>query len=125
MWKWIKKWKEEDDFVKWAKHFKNKIKGEVKEQFEEAWPSVKNHDANVRGSFVLYWEMRATEGPIHKINRAMTIAYLAYLIDGAGAVGRNDLIEVLNNMIMNIPRINAEITTCLLAIQEGVSNEEE
>jgi len=122
MYKWVKKWATDDDFVKWAKYFKNRIKGEVKEQFEEAWPKVRNHDVNVRGSFVLYWEMRTKEGPIHKMNQPMTIAYLAYLADGAQSVGKGELLHVINNMIMNIPRINGEI---IQAIVDGASHEEE
>ena len=121
MWKWSKKWKTEENFVKWAKYFSNRLKGEVKEQFEESWVNVKNHDVNVRGSYLLYWEMRAKEGSLHHINQPMTIAYLAYLCDGAQSVGRTDLVPVINNMIMNIPRINAEI---IGAIMEDSDEEE-
>ena len=62
----------------------------------------------------------------------MSIGYLAYLADGAQAAGREDIIEVLNNMIMNIPRINLEITNGLVTkmksdnpTEEGVVDEEE
>lgn len=122
MWKIVQHWKTDENFVKWAKAFSNKLKGEVGQQFEESWPIVRNNDPSVRASYVLYWQMRATEGVIHQMNQPMSIAYLAYLADGAQATGRSDLMPILNNMILNIPRIHAEIAGEIL---KGDSSEEE
>ena len=126
MWKWIKKWRTDEAFVKWAKSFSNKLKGEVKGQFDESWPVVRTNNPEVRGSYVLYWTMRGTEGPVHSVAQPMAIAYLAYLADGAQSVGREDLLPVINNMIMNIPRIHAEIVTEVLENgKESGTDEEE
>ena len=126
MWKWIKIYKEDKKFVEWAKQIEKKVKGEVREQFKEAWPKVRNNNEAVKGSFVFYWEMRTNMTQIHSMAQPMAIAYLAYLADGAQSVGREDIIEVLNNMIMNIPRINVEISNSLIAqIQEDFTAEGE
>ena len=126
MWKWIKIYKEDKKFVEWAKQIEKKTKGEVREQFKEAWPKVRNNNEAVKGSFVFYWEMRTNMTQIHSMAQPMAIAYLAYLADGAQSVGREDMIGVLNNMIMNIPRINVEISNSLIAqIQEDFTAEGE
>jgi hypothetical protein len=126
MWKWIKIYKEDKKFVEWAKQIEKKTKGEVREQFKEAWPKVRNNNEAVKGSFVFYWEMRTNMTQIHSMAQPMAIAYLAYLADGAQSVGREDIIGVLNNMIMNIPRINVEISNSLIAqIQEDFTAEGE
>jgi hypothetical protein len=126
MWKWIKIYKEDKKFVEWAKQIEKKTKGEVREQFKEAWPKVRDNNEAVKGSFVFYWEMRTNMTQIHSMAQPMAIAYLAYLADGAQSVGREDIIGVLNNMIMNIPRINVEISNSLIAqIQEDFTAEGE
>ena len=126
MWKWIKIYKEDKKYVEWAKQIEKKTKGEVREQFKEAWPKVRNNNEAVKGSFVFYWEMRTNMTQIHSMAQPMAIAYLAYLADGAQSVGREDIIGVLNNMIMNIPRINVEISNSLIAqIQEDFTAEGE
>ena len=126
MWKWIKIYKEDKKFVEWAKQIEKKTKGEVREQFKEAWPKVRNNNEAVKGSFVFYWEMRTNMTQIHSMAQPMAIAYLANLADGAQSVGREDIIGVLNNMIMNIPRINVEISNSLIAqIQEDFTAEGE
>ena len=126
MWKWIKIYKEDKKFVEWAKQIEKKVKGEVREQFKEAWPKVRNNNEAVKGSFVFYWDMRTNMTQIINMAQPMAIAYLAYLADGAQSVGREDIIGVLNNMIMNIPRINVEISNSLIAqIQEDFTAEGE
>ena len=126
MWKWIKIYKEDKKFVEWAKQIEKKTKGEGREQFKEAWPKVRHNNEAVKGSFVFYWEMRTNMTQIHSMAQPMAIAYLAYLADGAQSVGREDIIGVLNNMIMNIPRINVEISNSLIAqIQEDFTAEGE
>jgi hypothetical protein len=123
MWKLIKQWRTDSEFVKWAKTLEKKTKDGIKEQFKEAWPKVRNNSESVRASFVLYWELRTGLGTIHHIAEPMAIAYLAYLGDGAQAVGREDLIPVINNMVLNIPRLNVEIKQSIMDM--GESNEEE
>ena len=92
MWKWIKIYKEDKKFVEWAKQIEKKTKGEVREQFKEAWPKVRSNNEAVKGSFVFYWEMRTNMTQIHNMAQPMAIAYLAYLADGAQSVGREDII---------------------------------
>ena len=126
MWKWIKIYKEDKKFVEWAKQIEKKTKGEVREQFKEASPKFRNNNEAVKCAFVFYWEMRTNMTQIHSMAQPMAIAYLAYLADGAQSVGREDIIGVLNNMIMNIPRINVEISNSLIAqIQEDFTAEGE
>ena len=132
MWKWIKIYRDDKEFVKWTKQIEKKLKDEVLEQFKESWPKVRNNNEAVKGSFVFYWEMRTGAGQIHNAAQPMAIGYLAYLADGAQAVNRPDIIDVLNNMIMNIPRINVEISSILVTALEaekkaleGAEDEEE
>jgi hypothetical protein len=114
MWKMIKIYKDDKEFIAWTKRIEKKLKGEVLSQFKESWPKVRTNNEAIKGSFVYYWEMRSGAGQIHNMAQPMSIGYLAYLADGAHAAGREDIIEVLNNMIMNIPRINMEITNGLV-----------
>jgi len=125
MWKWIKKWRDEEEFVKWAKTTSNMLKGDVKLQFDASWPTVRNNNPEVRGSYVLYWGLRSTEGVIHQFAQPMSIGYLAYLADGAQATGREDLLPVLNNMIMNIPRLHSEIAMEVVKQNSGEASDEE
>lgn len=132
MWKLIKIYKDDKEFVAWTKRIEKKLKGEILGQFKESWPKVRTNNEAIKGSFVFYWEMRTGAGQIHNMAQPMSIGYLAYLADGAQAAGREDIIEVLNNMIMNIPRINLEITNGLVTkmksdnpTEEGVVDEEE
>ena len=126
MWKWINIFRKEDEFTKWAKKLEKRLKGEIKELFKEAWINAKGLNETVRGSFVFYWELRSSATQLHHVAQPMTIGYLAYLADGAQAIGRTEIIDILNNMIRNIPRINMEINNgILVASEEGVENEEE
>jgi|TARA_R100000081_G_C4798981_1_gene162847 hypothetical protein len=123
MWKWINIFRKQDEFTKWAKALERKLKGEIKEMFREAWPSARELNETVRASFIFYWELRSSATQLHHVAQPMTIGYLAYLADGAQAVNRTDIIEILNNMIRNIPRINVEINNAL--IPKGEKDEEE
>ena len=122
MWKWINIFRKEDDFTKWAKGLEKRLKGEMKELFKEAWTNAKELNETVRASFVFYWELRSSATQLHYVAQPITIGYLAYLADGAQAIGRTDIIDILNNMIRNIPRINVEINH---TISNGEKNEEE
>lgn len=115
MWKWIKIYKDEKEFAKWAKTIEKKLKGEILDAFKEAWPSLSNTNEAVRGSFVYYWELRTNMSQFHSMAQPMSIGYLAYLADGAQSVGREDIVNLVNNMIRNIPRINLEISNSLVA----------
>ena len=123
MWKWINIFRKEDEFTKWAKKLEKRLKGEMKELFKEAWLNAKDLNETVRASFVFYWELRSSATQLHHVAQPITIGYLAYLADGAQAVNRTDIIEILNNMIRNIPRINVEINNAL--IPKGEKDEEE
>ena len=132
MWKWINIFRKEDEFTKWAKKLEKRLKGEMKELFKEAWTNAKDLNETVRASFVFYWELRSSATQLHHVAQPMTIGYLAYLADGAQAIDRTDIIDILNNMIRNIPRINLEINSGILVasepdedIEEGAENEEE
>ena len=115
MWKWIKIYKDEKEFAKWAKTIEKKLKGEILDAFKEAWPSLSNTNEAVRGSFVYYWELRTNMSQFHSMAQPMSIGYLAYLADGAQSVGREDIVNLVKNMIRNIPRINLEISNSLVA----------
>lgn len=134
MWKWIRIYKDEKEFAKWAKTIEKKLKGEILDAFKEAWPSLSNTNEAVRGSFVYYWELRTNMSQFHSMAQPMSIGYLAYLADGAQSVGREDIVNLVNNMIRNIPRINLEISNSLVAKmgtdkvevpEEGGKDEEE
>lgn len=131
MWKWINIFRKEDEFTKWAKKLEKRLKGEMKELFKEAWTNAQTLNETVRASFVFYWELRSSATQLHHVAQPMTIGYLAYLADGAQAIGRTEIIDILNNMIRNIPRINMEINSGILVSsepdedEEGVEDEEE
>tara|TARA_R100000773_G_C4208662_1_gene108799 strand:- start:737 stop:1129 length:393 start_codon:yes stop_codon:yes gene_type:complete len=130
MWKWINIFRKEDEFTKWAKNLEKRLKGEMKELFKEAWTNAKDLNETVRASFVFYWELRSSATQLHHVAQPITIGYLAYLADGAQAIERTDIIDILNNMIRNIPRINLEINNGILVAsepesEEGVEDEEE
>ena len=125
MWKWINIFRKEDEFTKWAKKLEKRLKGEMKELFKEAWANAQGLNETVRASFVFYWELRSSATQLHHVAQPMTIGYLAYLADGAQAIGRTEIIDILNNMIRNIPRINMEINNGILVASEPDEDDEE
>ena len=125
MWKWINIFRKEDEFTKWAKKLEKRLKGEMKELFKEAWANAQGLNETVRASFVFYWELRSSATQLHHVAQPMTIGYLAYLADVAQAIGRTEIIDILNNMIRNIPRINMEINNGILVASEPDEDDEE
>tara|TARA_R100001015_G_C4627238_1_gene186675 strand:+ start:1786 stop:2238 length:453 start_codon:yes stop_codon:yes gene_type:complete len=113
----VKAYNDEKEFSKWAKTIEKRLdKTEVLELFKESWPSIsKGANVAVQGSFIFYWEMRTNTMQLHETAQPITIAYLAYLADGARSVDREDIVETLNNMIKNIPRINHELTNAVVS----------
>ena len=113
----VKAYNDEKEFSKWAKTIEKRLdETEVLELFKESWPSIsKGANVAVKGSFIFYWEMRTNTMQLHETAQPITIAYLAYLADGARSVDREDIIETLNNMIKNIPRINHELTNAVVS----------
>tara|TARA_Y100001938_G_C8086708_1_gene432486 strand:- start:2004 stop:2375 length:372 start_codon:yes stop_codon:yes gene_type:complete len=119
----VKIWENDSNFVDWAKSFSKDLRGEFKVQFDQTWPKVRTNNVDVIACFVLYWHIRTgVDEYMLEIMQPMTIGLLAHMADTAQAVKRDDLIEVINNMIFNIPRIRTEIINEIIT---GELNEEE
>ena len=116
-------WENESNFIDWANRFSKKLTGEFKTQFKESWPKVRTNNTDVIACFVLYWHIRTGNNPdMLEIMQPMTVGLLAHMADTAQSVKRDDLVEVINNMIFNIPRIRTEIISEII---RGEINEEE
>ena len=119
----VKIWENDVNFVDWAKSFSKDLRGDFKAQFEQTWPKVRTNNVDVVACFVLYWHIRTgINEHMLEIMQPMTIGLLAHMADTAQAVKRDDLVEVINNMIFNIPRIRTEIINEIIT---GELNEEE
>ena len=119
----VKIWENDSNFVDWAKSFSKDLRGDFKAQFDQTWPKVRTNNVDVVACFVLYWHIRTgVDEHMLEIMQPMTIGLLAHMADTAQAVKRDDLIEVINNMIFNIPRIRTEIINEIIT---GELNEEE
>ena len=115
-------WESDANFVGWAIKFSQKLGGDFKEQFDKSWPKVRSHDTQVVACFVMYWIVRTGNDPnIIEIMKPMSIGFLAHMADTAQSLQRKDLVEVINNMIFNIPRIESEIISAI----RGIEDEEE
>lgn len=104
-------------FAVWCINAEKKMPKVHLDSFKELWPSVQNTNDVVRGSFVAHWSM-VLGGDINEVAMPITIGTLTYLQLAAMHLERTDLVEVLNSMIANIPRIRHEI-------EGGMLNEEE
>ena len=115
-------WESDENFVGWAKEFSQKIGGDFREQFVKSWPKVRSHDTEVIACFVMYWTIRTGNIPsMIEIMKPMSVGFLAHMADTAQSLQREDLVEVINTMIFNIPRMESEIISEI----RGIENEEE
>ena len=120
--KMIEIWESDENFVGWAKEFSQKLGGDFREQFDKSWPKVRSHDTQVIACFVMYWIIRTGNNPdMIEIMKPMSVGFLAHMADTAQALKREDLVEVINTMIFNIPRIESEIISDI----RGIESEEE
>ena len=104
-------------FANWCITTEKKIPEVHREAFKEIWPTIQNTNDVVRGSFITHWSM-VMGGDMNEVAMPITIGTLTYLQLAAHHVGRGDLVETLNSMIANIPRVRHEI-------EGGMIDEEE
>ena len=104
-------------FANWCITTEKKIPEAHREAFKEIWPTIQNTNDVVRGSFITHWSM-VMGGDINEVAIPITIGTLTYLQFAAHYIGKQELVEVLNSMIANIPRIRHEI-------EGGMASEEE
>lgn len=112
----IKKMKPKQ-FAVWCINTEKKIPEVHRESFKEIWPSIQTTNDVVRGSFITHWSM-VMGGDMNEVAMPITIGTLTYLQLAAHHINREDLVEVLNSMIANIPRVRHEI-------EGGMIDEEE
>ena len=117
MWKLYNNFKTEENFAKWATATEKQVPKNMKGEFSGAWPMIQNANELVRGSFVCHWSLIMGK-PLSTVALPITIGSLSYLQLAAHGIGRTDLVEILQAMMHNIPRIQHEIA-------EGQPNEEE
>ena len=117
MWKLYNNFKTEENFAKWATTTEKQVPKHMKEEFSGAWPMIQNANELVRGAFVCHWSLIMGK-PLSTVALPITIGSLSYLQLAAHGIGRTDLVEILQAMMQNIPRIQHEIA-------EGQPNEEE
>jgi len=104
-------------FAVWCINAEKKMPSVHTEAFKELWPTIQNTNDTTRGAFIVHWSM-VMGGTINEVSMPITIGTLTYLQLAAMFIERDDLVEVLNSMIANIPRIRHEI-------DGGMVNEEE
>jgi len=108
MWKLYNNFKTEENFAKWATTTEKKVPKNMKEEFSQSWPMLQNANELVRGAFVCHWSLVMNK-PISTVALPVTIGSLSYLQLAAHTIGRTDLVEILQAMMQNIPRIQHEI----------------
>tara|TARA_R110000796_G_scaffold19687_3_gene59099 strand:- start:9977 stop:10327 length:351 start_codon:yes stop_codon:yes gene_type:complete len=112
----IKKTKQKH-FTAWCIKTEKKLPDIHKEGFSKVWPEIQNTNDVIRGAYVAHWSM-VMGGDINEISMPVTIGTLTYLQLAAHHINREDLVEVLNSMIANIPRIRHEIEGGMLSEEE-------
>ena len=115
--------KNHDKFVKWAKATEKKVPKHLKEPFKESWPQVQNADNMVRGAFIVHWSL-INQDTISEVAIPITIGSLSYMQQAAETVGRLDLVQILQTMMYNIPRVRHEITMTNVSLEEESDEEE-
>tara|TARA_R110002012_G_scaffold272540_1_gene458133 strand:- start:639 stop:1004 length:366 start_codon:yes stop_codon:yes gene_type:complete len=111
--------KKPKEFSKWAIGHEKKIPKQFKEDFSSVWPKVQNTNEQVRGAFVVHWSL-IVGSTFNTISFPIVIGTMTYMQLAAESVNRLDLSEVLQKMMQNFSRINAEISS-----HQGDTDEEE
>ena len=106
--------------MQWCKTVEKSAKlplGEL-DAFKESWPIVSNSNELLRGAFVTHWGL-ILGGEINHVGLPITIGTLTFMQYAAEKQGLEELVNVINQMIANIPRLHNAI------LLEGGEDEEE
>jgi len=98
------------NFVAWCKQVEkgNKLPFYERDNFTSSWGSVSITNDLIRGAFIAHWTL-ILGGEINKVALPISIGTLTFMQYACDRQGRTDLVEVLGDIITNIPRIHNEI----------------